>query len=268
MGLAKGITPGKLRDLYYDKCEEVFKDSWWDDIIDLGQAVGAQYSNKNLKKLIDDVVGKDVTLGDLGKKVLISSFDLDNNARSRLERSWKPKFFHNFAGDDAEDSKLLASDVALYTSAAPSYFPGVDGYVDGGVIANNPSMAALAQVLDSRAQIPNRPALDEVRLLSLGTGKALNYIRSRGKYLDWGFAQWAKPLLSIMMDGSVGLANFQCHQLLGKAHYRRLNPVLRSPIGLDDCDKRKQLVKIGEGATAEDRAKLDDTAKWLKTAWM
>jgi patatin-like phospholipase/acyl hydrolase len=267
LGLARGLTPDALRKLYYDYCDKIFDDSWLDNLFDLGQAVGAQYSNKNLKKLIDKVLGP-VTLGQLNKNVLISSFDLDNNDPDRYKRSWKPKFFHNFAGQDAEDSKMMASDVALYTSAAPSYFPAVDGYVDGGVIANNPSMAALAQVLDSRAQIPNRPSLDEVRLLSVGTGKVLNSIRTRRKHLDWGFAQWAKPLLNIMMDGSVGLANFQCKQLLGKAHYRRVNPVLRKAIALDNCDKVDDLMKIGKGATTEDRAELRETAAWLKQAWI
>ncbi len=48
------------------------------------------------------------------------------------------------------DRKELAYKVGLYTAAAPTYFPAVDGYVDGGVYANNPSMCALAQTQDQR----------------------------------------------------------------------------------------------------------------------
>jgi uncharacterized protein len=45
----------------------------------------------------------------------------------------------------------------------------------------------------------------------VGTGISLQYIKD--KELDWGDAQWIKPLISIMMDGSVGVADYQCRQL-------------------------------------------------------
>ncbi len=261
LGLARGLAPGKLQELYYDKCSVVFDDSWLDNLFDLGQVVGAQYSSRNLARLVEDVVGS-VTLGQLEKNVLISAFDLDNNDPDRLKRSWKPKFFHNFPGVD-NDSAEIARDVALYTSAAPSYFPGVDGFIDGGVVANNPSMAALAQVFDKRANIPNRPDLPDIRLLSVGTGKPLKYIKTgRKKYLDWGFAQWAQPILEIMLDGSMGLADYQCKQLLGEKQYRRVNPVLSKSIGLDDCKKTDELVQIGE------KHNIDEIVDWLNAEWM
>ena len=50
LGLADGFTPGDLRELYYDKSPKIFKDSFLDDIRDLGNVVGAEYSNKNLKR--------------------------------------------------------------------------------------------------------------------------------------------------------------------------------------------------------------------------
>ena len=36
--------------------------------------------------------------------------------------------------------------VARYTSAGPTYFSECDNYVDGGVLANNPCMAAWAEI--------------------------------------------------------------------------------------------------------------------------
>ena len=162
LGLAKGLTPTDLRILYYDKSPRIFGDSLLDNIRDLGRVVGAEFSNRNLRQELEAVFGA-TKLQNLGKRVLISSFDLDNEDPDPAKRTWKPKFFHNFPGTDT-DGSLRAVDVALYTSAAPTYFPSVDGYVDGGVAANNPSMAALAQSLDRRSQIPQRPSIDEITL--------------------------------------------------------------------------------------------------------
>jgi patatin-like phospholipase/acyl hydrolase len=50
---------------------------------------------------------------------------------------------HNLLGADNDDG-WLAYKVGLYTSAAPTYFPAVDGFVVGGVFASNPGICALA----------------------------------------------------------------------------------------------------------------------------
>lgn len=256
LGLAFGKTPTELRELYYNRCKDIFDDSILDNVFDLGRLTGAEYGNRKLMGMIRSVVG-DVKLKELEKKVLISSFDLDNKHEDKSKRSWKPKFFHNFDGDD-NDGEHTAYKVALYTSAAPTYFPSVDGYVDGGVIANNPSMAALLQTQDKRAKIKNRPDLDEVILLSIGTGKPQFYIA--GDRNDWGYAQWAKPILNVMFDGGMGLVEYQCEQLLGD-HYHRISPILERAIDVDSCDLVEDLVSVA------DDLDLKESVGWLKDNW-
>jgi len=255
--LAHGLTVAETRSLYYDRGSKIFDDSWLDNLLDLGQVTGANYDNKNLRSEVKKIFGKTL-LKDLKKKVLIASFDLDNEDPDPQKRTWKPKFFHNFSGKDS-DGDLEAYLVSLYTSAAPTYFPSVDGYVDGGVVANNPSMAALTQALDSRAKIKERPGLEEILLLSVGTGELPYFIK--GARLDWGFAQWAKPIISLMMDGSMGVADYQCQQLLGK-HYHRVSPALATAIPLDDWRKRDELEDVAKNMD------LSATIKWLKANWM
>jgi hypothetical protein len=145
----------------------------------------------------------------------------------------------------------------MSTSAAPTYFPSYNGYIDGGVIANNPSMAAIAQVLDGRNQAGERATLDQVKLLSVGTGDSLQYIA--GQSLDWGDAQWIKPILNVMMDGSVGVADFQCKQLLGN-RYCRVEPIF--PAGksfpMDDVGKIVDLMDLAQFFN------LNGAVAWLK----
>src|SRR5262245_50926023 len=154
IGLAAGRPIAELVSLYSTRGREIFDDSWFDNVRDLGNAIGADYSNTNLKHILSSILG-DLTLADLRtsgaqKHILIPTFQLDAPATENHPRIWKPKFFHNFPGEDS-DGEELAADVALRTSAAPTYFPAYQGYIDGAVVANNPSMAAVAQALDPRA---------------------------------------------------------------------------------------------------------------------
>lgn len=257
LGLAHGVPLDELRALYEQRGAQIFNDSWIDNALDLGNTVGAQYSNRELKRELRRIFGE-TRLGDLSRRVLIPAFDLDNGHADPALRGWSPKFFHNIAGPDS-DGDRLAWQVALYTSAAPTYFPSVDGFIDGGVVTNNPSMAALAQAQDHRSLIPP-PSPGEIALLSLGTGTSL--MRIERKTLDWGRAQWVSPLLSIMLDGVMGVADYQCRQMLG-GRYHRLAPVFppEQVIGLDAVDRIADLVAFAEALD------LRPTIEWLESTW-
>jgi len=257
LAIAKGLDLQTIRTLYENKGGEIFDDSWLDDIVDLGTIIGAEYDNKNLGRDVRNVL-KDTTLGELKHSVLVTSFDLDNEDKDPTKRTWKPKLFHNIRGLDNDDGQL-AYKVALYTSAAPTYFPSVDGYIDGGVFANNPSMCALAQTQDNRNN--NRPSLSDVVLLSLGTGTSLTYIK--GKNLDWGYAQWVKPLISLMLDGVGGIADYQCKQILGN-HYLRIAPKFPPGVSIPlDSVKR-----VPEMITFANSVPLPEAVAWLKANWI
>ncbi len=259
LGIASNKTLEDIANVYLKEGPKIFDDSFWDNLRDLGKSVGADYSNKGLKKALSNTFGSK-TLASLSKKVVIPTFDLDNESPDSKKRTWKPKIFHNFAGNDS-DAKFLLSDVALYTSSAPTYFPSADGYIDGGVFANNPSMIALVQAISQRNKIKERANIDEIVLLSVGTGVSLSYIK--GQTLDWGYAQWVKPLINILMDGVAGISDYQTAQLLGE-RYQRLQIVFDSKetIELDDVDKLGRMSEIGSTFN------VDETRLWLEKFWM
>jgi patatin-like phospholipase/acyl hydrolase len=256
LGIAHRLDLASIRDVYVEHGPEIFDDSWLDDLVDLGKLRGADYDIKALRREVKRLFGT-TTLGDLATRVLITAFDLDNEDADPAKRTWKPKLFHNFPGANS-DRGSLAADVGLYTSAAPTYFPSVDGYVDGSVYASNPAMCALAQTQDRRYD--PTPSLDEVLLLSLGTGVSLQYVK--GKVHDWGYAQWVKPLVNLMLDGTAGIADYQCSQILG-VRYHRLAPVF--PVGttvpLDDTDKIAYMIAFAETWP------IDETVAWLRHTW-
>ena len=257
LGIAAGLTPAQIRDLYVTNGKLIFDSSWTRDVVEIGGLSGAKYDNVNLKQILQETFGA-LKLKDLKPRVLIASFSLDNQAPDPSSRTWNPKFFHNFSGADSDGESLLV-DVAMSTSAAPTYFPSYGVYVDGGVIANNPSMAAVVQALDGRNQAGERATLDGIKLLSVGTGASLQYID--GQDHDWGDAQWIKPILNVMMDGGVGVADFECEQLLGN-RYRRLEPIF--PAGksfpMDDVSKIVDLMDLAQSFD------LTGTVGWLKSS--
>jgi len=257
LGLATGKSPNEICNLYKNKGKKIFDDSIWDDIRDLGKTVGADYSNKNLKKELDNMFGGK-KLADIKKKVAIPTFDLDNEAVPG-ERTWKPKIFHNFIGSGSDGASLVA-DVALYTSSAPTYFPSADGYIDGGVYANNPSIVAIVQAISQKNDPLERALLDELIVLSIGTGVNLTYIK--GKTLNWGYAQWVKPLINILMDGVTGISDYQAQQLLAD-RYHRLQVVFdpSEKIPMDAVDKIDRMDQIASDY------KIDKTIQWIKNIW-
>src|SRR5262245_8318246 len=256
LSVAAGVPLEELHELYTTRAGVVFKDSFFDDLRDIGKVFGADYDVNNLEREAHRVLG-DRTLAQLHKRVLVTTFDLDNGATT--DRHWKAKLFHNFPGTDS-DGDALAYRVAVATSAAPTYFASYDGYVDGGVFATNPSMCALAQTQDARVPADERADLAELRLISFGTGRTPQYVE--GDRLDWGYWQWVRPLLDLMLEGVNGIADYQCAQLLGD-QYHRLAPVFPpdKSIGQDAVSAIPYLVEFANDLD------LSATAAWLRANW-
>ena len=256
LGLAAGLAPADLTRLYLDRGPDIFPDSHLDGLEGLKKLIAAEYDNRSLKRILEDTFARQdvATLGELKRRVLIPTFDLDSLDRpgraAAAPRTWKPKFFHNFDRDGDGDARIV--DVAMRTSAGPTYFPTYDGFVDGGVIANNPSMAALAQAIHPDT---GRQRLEDVCLLSLGTGQRLRFIA--GKDHNWGIIPWAPHLVNLMIEGGMDTARYQCQQLLGE-RFCRVDAVLEREMDLDDVEDAAALVERARALA------LEDAIGWLR----
>ena len=106
-----------------------------------------------------------------------------------------------------------------------------------------------------------RTLLGDVRLLSLGTGCSLVYIE--GDRHDWGYLQWVRPLISLMLDGTNGIADYQCARILGDRYFR-LAPTFPPgrEIAMDDVNEIPYLVDF---ALSLD---LGELVSWLRGTWV
>ena len=255
LGLARRMTPAELLDVYVSKGPLVFDRSLWHEIKDLNNIVGPKYDSINRESLCKDVLGENTRLGELlsangqAGHVVITAFDLDNQSQQDpARRRWKAKIFHNLpTRDGSGDDDEYAYRVAMRTSAAPTFFASYDGFVDGGVFANNPSMCALAQTQDPR--LARGIPFGRVRLLSIGTGF---YAFHLGGEESWGIAQWAPTLVDLLMDGVNEVADFQVRQMLPDGNYCRIAPPLQTNIAMDDPSMIGVLRRLGDAVSIAD----------------
>jgi len=225
--LAYGLTPENIDELYsFENTRKVFTPKRFN-------LFHPKYKNKALKNLISASISSQVTLNDLNKFVFIPSFNLKGITTSH----WQGVFFNNFNNPSKNSPKVL--EVALSTCAAPTYFPSVNNFIDGGVITNSPAMASVINVLHT---FPGKYRLADFRVLSIGCGDCPKKIEANTS--NWGILQWSLrpfsfvklPLISVLLNETHSLEDLYCKELLGNT-YLRINPKLPNDIELDDYKK-------------------------------
>ncbi|AOK06069.1 patatin-like phospholipase family protein [Burkholderia sp. AU28942] len=280
LGLARGVSISEIVDIYRTKGSVIFRENgaWLaqkqaleQDAVLAGPGVfQCQYVNTGLQDVAKSLVGNG-KLADLPRFVAINSARLWDPPT----KSWAPCTFSNGNGNAYRNVSLF--DAALATSAAPTYFPpyeiaGLGYFADGGVFANNPSVSAIAEALGTG----RAGTLDDVRLLSLGTGTSPAGIppNAIGNPLTWGVSKWLLPfesgsvpaaaLLGLTMDTTATIAAQQVGQILNK-NYQRGNFVLGQPVGLDDWEKTPILEK--ETQAYMRTAEWERVCQWVAQFW-
>jgi patatin-like phospholipase/acyl hydrolase len=261
LGLAKGMTPRALMEVYERQGKKIFARSLWHEIANVGDLIGPKYDSKNREAVFHQVLGDDLLKDYLSADgsrghVCIAAFDLKDPKDVNLPaRNWKSKIFHNIpVAIDTNDGDELAYKVAMRTSAAPTYFASYESFVDGGVFANNPAMCAIAQALDFRLAKPIHAG--SIRMLSLGTGYTATYFETDR---SWGLSQWALHLVDLLTDGVLGVADFQAKQLLGTDQYARLTVAMGKNIAMDDPGEIAELQALGASADISEALGLINT---------
>lgn len=258
LGLAIGYRPEQLDAMFQKHGPSLFQPArprlpTW-----LNRAFRSGYKIEPLKSLLNDFCG-DIRLGDLRRWVVIPTVKLDNEIDEPASRMWEPEIFHNLSDQANGYWEIPARQVILYATATPTFFPSTGGYVDGGIVANNPSMVALAQLQEVNGEATEPHQHQELALFSIGTGFVHRYIKN--KRLNWGYVQWMSCIAELMNSGSIQLVDRQCRQFLGD-RYHRLCPPLLEKFRADDKQKQQQLVEMAEAVD------LSQTITWLERYWL
>lgn len=212
LGLAHGLTPADMVEVYRSKGPLIFGTSTWRKMRTLWGLVSAKYAIDGLEATLREIFGE-TRLRHL-RPVGVTAFDL--SGMTPHGEKWKPKVFHNVLSSDTADLDVYAYKAGLYSAAAPVYFPDVDGFIDGGIWGGNPVVSAIAQACDARNAIPARP--DELQVLSFGTGR-MPYGMT-GSNRSRGLLHWWTDIVGASLAASGDAAEFEATQLLGDRHFR------------------------------------------------
>lgn len=241
LGLASGKSLRECQALYFRIKEEAF--------------VGIRpYSNEGLEKVLKDSLGATSVMSDIKKpKIMITAVLAEK----------KPVDLHLFRNYDApsvilnipESSPSPPNEEYLWhaaraTGAAPSYFRSFGKYLDGGLIANNPTLDAITEIheynLALKAIGRENEAVPLSLVVSIGTGLIPS---SPLKDIDiflpetlWDTAKFAMGILGLAellvdqataCDGRiVDRARNWC-SMIGVPYYR-FNPQLAQDIAMDE----------------------------------
>ena len=214
----------------------------------LKHAKKARYSTEPLREAITKLIPKDAILGDALHPVAIPAVNVTQG---------QPQIFKTrHKADWNRDWKLKVVDIALATSAAPTFFQlaEVQGslYADGGLFANAPDLIALHE-----AEYFFNVATDALRILSVGTTtKSYSLSFSSGQNL--GIADWMQDqrLFSVIISSQQQLVDqLVKHRLQNNYHRIDHEPSQEQSkdLGLDMATDaaKKTLLALAEKAVTD-----------------
>lgn len=243
LGLANGLRAADVAGFFEKYSARIFpahhKKNW------VARKFAPAYSTSRLQAALTSIFSATSTLRDLKTDVCITGVAL-GNAKPKL---YKTDYFARNAG--RLDESLI--DVALATSAAPTYFEAHSSkhstnVVDGGVCANNPSMVAVVDAMQferpSRRQAPQPNSLADLALLSIGTGDVCAMTYDHNKLAKGGELAWAKAFYEVATEAQSQLVHFQAKFLI--PNYLRVNPQLKFAMALDDHENLEELRNLSD----------------------
>lgn len=217
----------------------------------------ARYLNTNLKCLLQDkkVFGNS-TIGSLKHRVLIPSINYTKGSPSFFKTPHHPSLLR--------DWQYSLVDVAMATSAAPTYFPiygfANQHFVDGGLVANAPGLVAVHEAMTFAGE----PDIKKIHVLSIGTagrGTAMDpaVATDMGAFAGlkrrwpWVSKGWGMRLFELTIRSQEAMSNSMLGHWLEDRHH--LVDALPQPeqtdyLGLDDVSKEAQDALLGQAAIA------------------
>jgi uncharacterized protein len=228
LGLGLGLPASRILDFYKQHGPKIFANPKGF----IQHLFRPRYSPDSLREALEGVFGR-TKLGDSKVRLMIPSFSADNGEIHIYKTRHHQRFLTDF--------RELMTDIALATTAAPTYFPSHRGaggatYIDGGVWANNPVGNAVVEATTWLGQSPGN-----IDVLSIGcTQFPASFVGLDGRK-DWAL-NFPEAALRGQSGGSLGIA----YSILGHEKVVRINPAApEKKFALDNIKAISELESYG-----------------------
>lgn len=224
--LGAGYKGKEIVNLYIDEVSNIFTSSMWHKITNVFSIKGPKYPAKGVVNTLRLFLGNK-SISEAKIPFITTAYEtIENDVK--LFKSWKE-----------EDHKYSFSDVALATSAAPTYLPSYQindkNFIDGGIYANSPINIAWVEAL-KKGYKP-----EDIVILSLGTGK-----QPQEQHIthNWGIYEWLTkgnsgvPILEMTFEGIQDKDHYITNLLFPNVHY--INPNINK-FKTDETNTKKLL---------------------------
>ncbi|MEB3340817.1 patatin-like phospholipase family protein [Okeania sp.] len=280
-GIALGLKASELFKLYDENGNQIFS-SIKRKLRKLIPGGGGylipftRYSNQGLKELLQEKLVFSNDLIDRKTDQLPSLLDVEKSPKSptllilayNTTGGYTQYFASNAAYKEGGEPEWFTyksvSDFCLCSSAAPTFFPPYklidscgreQNYIDGGVAANNPDLAAITHAMYTKTRVnsqednsnPALPALDlsDISVFSIGTGK-VDFSFDYKTVDSWGLVDWANKISDIFLAAPAQFEEAVTRQLIlgltTHQRYRRVNLNIEA-LPIDDPGIIKKLVE-------------------------
>jgi len=219
-----GMRPAEILDFYLNHGPAIFPPKLRGRLRSLSHWVLRKHDPNPLDCALQECFGERL-LGHSNKRVVIPTFNMDGNDVRLFKTAHHERL--------RRDHKIPVWQIAMATTAAPTYLPGFLGIdrqwlIDGGVWANNPTMVGLTEATG----VLNIP-FKAVSILNIGT---LSSLPERPRSLiSGGKLRWASHTTDLLISGQGTGAINQARLILGEERVTRIDSAV--PDGLLSLDK-------------------------------
>lgn len=235
LGLGLGLEAQEILKFYVERGPDVFPSTGAHRVLHgIRHAFRHKYSQRALQGALKDVLGEK-TLGESRCRLVIPAYDCNAGRVQLFKTAHHARL--------VRDYRMPAVEVAMATSAAPTYFPAfaaTDGqtFLDGGIWANCPIVLGLLESVFVLGYSPT-----DIDVLSIGTTEApFDVPKDAGV---GGFLAWNRRLVTLLMQAQIDGALAQAQIITGKRAQRVDASTRPGRFTMDDATKIEELRGLG-----------------------
>ena len=221
------IPMDEIVELFEIEAPDIFREKWYRNPLFF-----SKYSNE----ILAQVIAKHIPakpLSEISTSLMITTSEI---TKSELH-IFRSNYIEKLSEDNYSDGDVCLRDAIVASCAAPTFFAPkhIKSHLlaDGGLWANNPSVAAYTEALTNFGK-----DVSQVKIVSIGTGHSTAMYRKRrgwGFLSGWGGIKLISYVMTLQSQASANMV-----KLLLKDNYLRIDP----PINFWDIDTVVQLENL------------------------